>query len=143
MIAVAAVPAAVTAGAAALRRSARRSKHREARARTARALRSLRDVAAAGGAAPYAADALVEVLHLRSCRWEAAPAGADGEPVLDDGDLVAGRVLRRNRSGLLLPPITHLAGGGGRFVLVPHPDRSVTLEERLVASVIAALVPTR
>lgn len=137
---VAAVPAAAAAGAAALRRSTRRSKAVEARTRTARALRSLRDVAGAGGAVPYAADALVDVLHLRRCRWEAGPAGAGGEPALDEAGRLSGHVLRRDRFGLLLPEITHLAAGAGHFVLVPHPERSVTLEERLVAASIAALV---
>jgi hypothetical protein len=143
VIPLAAMPAAAAAGAAALRRSTRRSKAVEHRTRTVRALRSLRDVAAAQGAAPYAADALVDVLHLRSCRWAPGPAGIGGAPVLDESGRMDGRIQQRDRSGLLLPEVTHLAAGGGHFVLVPHPERSVTLEERLVATSIAALVRDR
>ena len=140
MIVLAAAPAAVAAGAAALRRSTRRSKAVEARHRTVEALRSVRDVAEAGGAVPYAADALIEVLHLLACRWEPGPAGSGGVPVLDHEGRLSTQVQQRDRSGLLLPEVTHLAAGGGRFVLVPHPERSITLEERVAAITIAALV---
>lgn len=140
MIVLAAAPAAIAAGAAALRRSTRRSKVVEARHRTVEAIRSIRHVAEAGGAVPYAADALIEVLHLRACRWEPRAAGSGGEPVLDAEGRLSTHIQQRDRGGLLLPEVTHLAAGGGRFVLVAHPERSVTLEERVAASAIAALV---
>jgi hypothetical protein len=141
VIALAIAPAVVAAGAAALRRSTRHAKVVEVRTRTVRALRAVREVAAADGAVPYAADALVEVLHLRACRWEPRPAGEGGAAVLDADGRLSGTIQRRDRGGALLPDPTHLAAAGGRFVLVPHPERSVTVEERLVAAVIAALVP--
>ena len=140
MIVFAAAPAAVAAGAAALRRSTRRSKEVEARHRTIDALRAVRDVAEADGAVPYAADALIEVLHLLACRWEPGPAGNGGVAVLDHDGRLSTLVQQRDRGGILLPEVIHLAAGGGRFVLVPHPERSVTLEERVAAATIAALV---
>jgi len=141
VIPLVAAPAVVVAGAAALRRSTRRSRMVEARSRTRVALRALRDVASAGGAVPYAADALVEVLHLRACRWEPGPAGEDGIAVLDADGRLSSHIQRLDRGGALLPDPTHLATAEGRFVLLPHPERSVTREERLVAVSIAALVP--
>lgn len=139
MIELAVAPVVVVAGAAALHRSTRRSKVVEVRTRTVRALRAVREVANAEGALPYAADALVEVLHLRACRWEPRPAGEDGVEVLDADGRLSGSIQRRDRGGALLPDPTHLAAGGGRFVLLPHPERSVTVEERLVAAAIAAV----
>ena len=110
------------------------------RRRTVAALRALHDVAGAAGAAPYAADALRDVLHLRTCRYEAGPAGAGGVPILDEQGALSSRVPRRTRDGsLVLPEVVHLAAGAGRFVLVPEPGSATTLEERLVAVAIAAL----
>ena len=70
LAAPAAFAVAGVAGIASLRRSVRRSRVVADRHRTILALRALRSVAEAGASVPDAADALVEVLHLRSCHYE-------------------------------------------------------------------------
>jgi hypothetical protein len=135
-----ATPAVVAAGAVGLRRSARRARVVTDRRRTIVALQVLCSVAEAGGAVPYAADGLAEVLHLRACHYEDAPPGAGGVPVLGPDGSLSGRIHRRDRFGLLIPDQAHLgAASGGRFALVGHPERSTSLEERLVAAAIAEL----
>jgi hypothetical protein len=131
-------PAAAAAVVVALRRSVRRSHQADLRGRTVHALKALSDVIEAGGAIPYAADALAEVLDLEYCKWEAAPAGAGGVPVLARDGHLDGRIQHRDRIGLLLPALVHLPAGPGRFALL-RPGRSATLEERLVAVAIALL----
>lgn len=123
-----------------LRRSTRRSKVVADRQRTVHALKVLQSVAAADSAIPYVADGLVEVLHLRACRYEAAPAGAGGVPVLQADGHLSSSVQRHDRSGLLLPDVAHLAAPNGRFVLLGHPERGTTAEERLVAVTMVAMV---
>lgn len=136
LVAAASTPVAVALG---LRTSVRRSKQGELRRRTIEALGVLRDVIEADGAIPYAADGIVEVLHLRSCHFEAAQPGADAVAVMDRDGAFEQRVQHRDRSGLLLPDAAHLPVGQGRFTMVPHPERSSTIEERLVAVSIAAV----
>jgi hypothetical protein len=119
--------------------STRRAQQAEVRRRTIAALGVLQSVARAGAAVPYAADGIAEVLHLRRCRYEARPAGEDGVPVLAPGGGLSGRILRRDRGGLLLPDLVHLPAGAGRFALVGHPERSTTIEERVIAGSIAAM----
>jgi hypothetical protein len=85
---------------------------------------------------------LVELLHLRACRFEAPPFGATLEH-LDRAGVVSWRAYRLRPGGLELPPAgvaLPVIGRGqtlGRFVLDPEPGTGVSLEQRVVALALA------
>jgi len=109
--------------------------------RELRRFRQLVDVCAvadADTATKAVAAALVEVLHLRDCWFEAVPVDPTLPELGPDGD-VAVTVYRRARGGLLLPDRVALPRrGGGRFVLCGSPTTGTTAEERLIATAMVA-----
>jgi hypothetical protein len=111
---------------------------------TCRELRRFRQVVDAcavadpDGATKAVAAALVEVLHLRDCWFEAEPLDPSIPELGPDGD-VAVTVQHRARGGLLLPDRVALPRrGGGRFVLCGSPTVGTTVEERLIATAMVA-----
>ena len=85
---------------------------------------------------------LIDLLHLRACRYE---SGAPQRPALQIGNdghvLIGGAVWSVHIEGLPGPEIElPVRGRGqiqGRFVLTPTPGRPVTLQRRVVAVAIA------
>jgi hypothetical protein len=113
--------------------------------RELRRFRQLVDVCAvadADTATKAVAAALVEVLHLRDCWFEAEPVDPSIPEMGPDGD-VAVTVHHRARGGLLLPDRTALpVRDGGRFVLRGNPTVGTTPEERLIATAMVAALGT-
>jgi hypothetical protein len=85
---------------------------------------------------------LTELLHLRSCRFEAPPFESGFER-LERSGVVSWRQYRLQRGGFELPPNgveLEVLGRGqqlGRFVLDPTPGAGVSLEQRVVAVAVA------
>ena len=117
----------------------------DARRTTIRAIRRLQVlIDECGGAGPEASvdavrRALTDVLGLDGCAYE-PEAVDDGIPTLEPDGTVSALVLRRVDAGMVLPERLALAAGRGRFVLVGHPERGTTPEQRVVAAAMAGLV---
>ena len=84
--------------------------------------------------------ALVDVLHLRSCWYEAVPSPIDPPVLRPDGSL-SSLVQHRVPGGTILPELVALeVPDGGRYILVGDPAIGTTPEERLIASTSVAAV---
>lgn len=85
---------------------------------------------------------LTELLHLRSCRFEAPPL-TGGFKQLERSGIVSSQTYRFHRGGFELPAEgveLEVLGRGqplGRFVLDPTPGTGVSLERRIVAVAVA------
>jgi len=85
---------------------------------------------------------LIELLHLRACRYQPGVPGPHRTTVLSHGEVVHGGLLW-GVSNLGLPgseldlPVHHGGRTLGRFVLVPTPGWPVPLERMIVAVAIA------
>ena len=85
---------------------------------------------------------LTELLDLRSCQFEAFPF-TDPLPRLERTGVVSVMEYHGRDHGFALPadgvelPVLGRGNVLGRFVLVPRPDTTVTLEQRVVAVAIA------
>ena len=85
---------------------------------------------------------LVDLLHLRACRYESGPSLRPMRRLEHDGHvLLAGRVWGVDRIGLPGPEIElivqHRGETLGRFVLTPTPGYEVPLQPRVVAVALA------
>ncbi|MGH9037573.1 MAG: DUF4118 domain-containing protein, partial [Acidimicrobiia bacterium] len=90
---------------------------------------------------------LADLLHLRECRFEAAPfTTVVDAPTLERQGMISGSRYRATRQGELELELTPegvvlpvLARGQlvGRFVLQPYPGTGASLEERIVAVALA------
>jgi len=85
---------------------------------------------------------LIELLHLRSCRYQAGPADRRRARLEHDGHVIhGGMTWRVGTIGLPGPEIELLVRDRGttvgRFVLKPTPGYPVPLEDRIVAAAIA------
>ena len=89
---------------------------------------------------------LAALLDLSDCRFEAAPGGPSLPRLERSGALPQGMLGWYSHGGFELPAegveLAVLSRGQpvGRFVLVPTPGRSASLEQRIVAVAIADLV---
>ena len=85
---------------------------------------------------------LTELLSLRSCQFEAFPF-SHPLPRLERSGVISVMEYRGPDSGFALPadgaelPVLGRGNVLGRFVLVPEPNTTVTLEQRVVAVAIA------
>ena len=91
-----------------------------------------------------ACTAITEVLHLRDCRFEAAPIDDEVDlPVLERNGRINRREYRFTREGFELPEsgvqLAVFARGQqvGRLVMTPTPGAGASLEQRVVAVAIA------
>ena len=85
---------------------------------------------------------LIELLHLRACRYESESSGRRTIRIEHDGHvLLGGNVWNVDRMGLPGPELELLVQGRGRtqgrFALTPTPGFPVSLERRVVAVAIA------
>ncbi len=85
---------------------------------------------------------LVELLHLRACRYEPGPIERPAMHIEHDGQvIVAGKAWSVHEMGLPGPEIQlsvrHQGRTPGRFVLTPTPGSPVSLQRRLVAVALA------
>ena len=88
------------------------------------------------------ANALVDLLHLRACRYEVGPSPRPMMRLEHDGQvLLGGRVWGVEHMGLPGPEIELLVQNRGdtleRFILTPTPGYEVPLQPRLVAVALA------
>ena len=86
--------------------------------------------------------ALVDLLHLRACRYEVGPSTRPMMRLEHDGHvLLGGRVWSVERMGLPGPEIELLVQNRGdtlgRFILTPTPGYEVSLQPRVVAVALA------
>jgi K+-sensing histidine kinase KdpD len=85
---------------------------------------------------------LIELLHLRACRFESSSTQRPALRIEPDGRvLLGGNVWHVDRMGLPGPelelPVHERGRTQGRFVLTPTPGYPVSLERRVVAMAIA------
>jgi K+-sensing histidine kinase KdpD len=86
--------------------------------------------------------ALIDLLHLRACRYEVGPSTRPMMRLEHDGHvLLGGRVWSVERMGLPGPEIELLVQNRGdtlgRFILTPTPGYEVSLQPRVVAVALA------
>mgnify|MGYP000471635607 CR=1 FL=1 len=98
-------------------------------------------------AAAEVSEALVGILGLRACWFEAGATAPDLPELRPDGDVDL-LVQRHVRGGLGLPPLLTVpvrVGGEvvGRFVLESDPDVGISVERRVLASALADVVAVR
>jgi Domain of unknown function (DUF4118) len=98
--------------------------------------------AAANVVVERAGQELIDLLHLRACRYEAGPALRPALQIENDGHvLIGGSVWAVDVMGLPGPDLELLVRSRGqtqgRFVLTPTPGHPVELQRRVVAVAIA------
>jgi hypothetical protein len=118
----------------------------EQRRETLRALRRFRTVVEEARTMRDPADrtmavirALVEVLRLEDCWYEASPISE--LPELEPDGTLTTLVQQRDRRGIVLPCGVAVPDGvGGRYVIAGNAIHGTTLEERVIAALIAISV---
>lgn len=85
---------------------------------------------------------LIDLLHLRSCRYVVGAATAPAATIEHDGSIALGLVRwgaeETELPGRELELVVHSRGQvRGRFILVPTPGRAVPVPRRIVAAAIA------
>jgi hypothetical protein len=86
---------------------------------------------------------LTAILHLRRCTWHPGYHGTAGPVLLPTGAIMGySSALPADRAVLLQYleiPATVGSTELGRFIATPHPESTVSIEERLTAAAIVAL----